>query len=617
MSNGNGSMAWNRLTVDDIQKCDGHTITIDVETTGLHFWNCHIIGVGLHVPTLGLSGYIPTLTPTERLEVVAAVNQLGGKPNTVLVGHNMKFEMHFLNFSEQLKERVKIHDTTSLVHLLDSRYKKNLAECERIFLRGSSKKSYSMMVPKSQKSKIWEWPLDVVAPYCVNDCIVEHKLYETLVPQIQEMDLWDLFKKDMAYLKVLHSAEQWGMKIDVPFVQEAREAMDEHVLALEQDLYDMVGYKFNWRSPQQLSKALYDDMGVKRPKNPFADADGVDRSKFAGRLYSGPMTSTFLLMEKVKHPAGGIVSQLREAAILGNTLGKWLKLRDEDDIIHPNFNLTGTRTSRLSCSEPNVQNVASQFRTKQTQSVYSGEDGAFREKEYNLRHAFIARPGYVHVSTDYSQMEIRMFGLLSRDPFMLDSLARGSDIHADIAEKVWGVRDKLHREWSKTISFGLIYGLTTGSLQHRLNMTHEEAKRVTNDYWKAFPRIQPWLHDIEIECQTNGYVRYWSGRRWYEEDKTKMYVGANAVVQGGSAEVLSIAAIRLHRWYRENMPSAHIVSFVHDEIISEVPKELAITAAENVERIMSAPDLFDLPWKVASKIGDSYGTLEDISGYEF
>src|SRR3972149_7553828 len=108
---------------------------------------------------------------------------------------------------------------------------------------------------------------------------------------------------------------------------------------------------------------------------------------------------------------------------------------------------------------------------------------------------------------------------------MVKSLASGRDVHADVAEQCWGKRDEVHREWAKSISFGLIYGMTMGSLRFRLNMTMEQAQKLTGDYWKTFPTIKPWLKAVQEECKKGGYLRYWSGRYWREENPMEMYKG--------------------------------------------------------------------------------------------
>lgn len=599
-----GIDASNILPLDALYEVDGQEVVLDVETTGLRWWADKLIGIAVYCPELGIEGYVPTLTDKERTEAKKAIAQLS--PETVIVGHNLKFDLHFMGLDP---EPYEIFDTTVMIHLLDSRYKKGLDKAEEIFLGTASKRKHVTEAPA--RKKIWDWPLNVVADYATNDAIVTYQLMEELWPRLEELHLTDLFWKDMEYLKAIWKIERTGMLLDVAFVTQALNSLALHQKDLEQELYDSIGYEFNWRSHKQLSKALYDDMGISKPVNPFADADGVDRSRFADTgKYNSTMTSTFILMEKANHPLGELISSLRETAKLMSTLKLWLKLKDDNDTIHTNFNLTGTRTGRLSSSQPNVQNVPSFTRSRFTQGVYTG--GVEREEEYNLRNAFVARPGYSFVAVDWRQMEMRMFGIVSGDPFMLESLAAGRDIHADIGEAVWGQRDKVHREWSKTISFGLIYGMTTGSLQFKLNLSPARAREITEQYWGTFPKIRPWLFGTVDECKRNNHVRYWSGRLWWEEAHQHMYKGANAIIQGGCADVLSIAVLRVNRWYREHPKvDGHIVSLVHDEIISEVKDEDVDVVVRAKQELMAVPDLFNIPWFTDAKVGKTYGSLKD------
>lgn len=605
---------WRRLTLEEIAQCSNHVVTVDIETTGLEWWKCNLIGVGVWCPELDIKGYYPALTPQERRDVKAVIGDWGS--DTVFIAHNAKFELHFLDI-DPFEKGWQIYDTQVMIHLLDSRHKKYLIVVEKIVLQTATKKAFYDKAPYGKQKKIWEWPLNLVAQYCINDCRIEHEIFERLKPRIEYWGLWKLFLKEMMYLKVIWRSEHLGIHTDYDFLVHAMKAIRADMESLEEELQDSVGYKFNWRSHKQLSKALWEGMGILKPRNPYADADGVDRSKFADKgMYNSTMTSTFIL-EKAGHPLSTLISQLRESKTLVNTLKKYLELRDEQGRLHPDFRLIGTRTGRLSCSKPNLQNVASSVRTRHLQSKFGAGDGAIRTEDYNLRQAFHAPPGFKFVSVDWSQMEIRMFGLLSGDPHMMESLAAGRDVHGDTAERIWKQRDKAHREWAKTISFGLIYGMTAGSLTHRLGVTIGEAKKIQNDYFKAFPTIQKWLKECIQECKENGYVRYWSGRLWWEEDPEKMYRAANALIQGGCADLLSVTAIRLNKWLLENVPEGWIVNYIHDELLVAVPEEAVPMTIKAMEEIMSIPELFGLPWKLSTAVGDTYGTLVDISGSEY
>jgi len=236
-----------------------------------------------------------------------------------------------------------------------------------------------------------------------------------------------------------------------------------------------------------------------------------------------------------------------------------------------------------------------------------------RTDEYNLRKAIIPRPGNIFLSVDYKQMEMRMFGILSKDPFMLDALLAGKDVHLEIAIKVWGdcgyEANMIHREWSKTISFGLIYGMTLGSLQFKLNMTKLQAAKVTDQYWAQFPRIKPWMQEIIESCKMNGYLRYWSGRLWREDNPIDMYKGCNAIIQGGCADLLSIAAMRVDEWCKSLGDDFNLVNLVHDETITEIPIDQLLTSARKISAIMEVPDLMGIPFATDCKVGNSYGDM--------
>ena len=211
-------------------------------------------------------------------------------------------------------------------------------------------------------------------------------------------------------------------------------------------------------------------------------------------------------------------------------------------------------------------------------------------------------------------MEMRKFGILAHDQFMLDALARGEDIHAFVAEKTWGEVNKTYREWSKTIGFGLIYGMTLGSLMFKLDKTHAQAKRIRDDYLRTFPRIQPWMNEVIRECARYNMVRYWDGKIWREDNPVYYYRAANAVIQGGCAEILSIAGIRVDNWCKKQGDEHRIVSFVHDELMLEVPNEDVIRSAKEVGEIMEVPDLFEIPFLTDGKAGPTYGSQEKLFG---
>lgn len=597
----------NYLTLEEIASCSGARVALDTETTGLEFWRNHIIGVSIHCSDRNVYGYFPTLEEQSREAVKEAVKRW--EPGTVVIGHNLAFDLLFLGI-DSIDQKWIIFDTMIMTHLWDSRLKKNLNSACDHFL-GDSTKAEHVAEGKKLTKYIWDWPLNITARYAYNDTRLTWLLMEDLSHKLRGMDLLNILKHQMRYLPRLQRIKRRGMLIDTEYLSRADAVFTDHLQNLEQMLYEAIGYDFNWRSTKQLSKALYENLGIPKPINPFLSADGIDHSKFAhGGLYKSDCTNSFLLMEKVHHPLGDLVLEVRETAKLRKTVSGWTELLDDDNVIHSSFNQTGTRTGRLSSSKPNLQNLPGEMRSRETQSVFSG--GNIRSDEYNLRKAFRARPGHKLVSIDYKQQEIRLFAVLAKEEDMLQVVRGGGDIHREIAKMVWNVGDDLHREWSKTVSFGLLYGMSAGSLQYRLNKTRAESNSIANTYMRRFKRIKPYMDGVINQCKREKYVRLWSGRIWREEDPGMMYRAVNALVQGGGHDLGSVAICRVGEYLNSIGMTDSIVNLVHDEILYELPIDSLQDLIPKLQDMMEVRDILDVPFATDVKLGSTYGDLVKV-----
>jgi DNA polymerase-1 len=586
----------------------GRTVVFDCETTGLEWWRDKIIGIGLYCPEIDKGVYIPALDSMDRLLVETHLREIADDPHTTLIAHNIKFDAHFLKLP--LRDIACTYwDTMVMAHLWDSRLKKGLAALEQTFFGGDSKAKF-----KPAGGKIHLMRLADVAQYCVNDCELTWQLYEMFTPCLDSVGLSDLLVEDMKYTGVLQLIEKNGMRLDIPRIEKSIEVFSNNLNLMEKELYSKTGRTFNWKSNAELSAALYEGMGIEKPVNPYEDEHGVDRSTIRGAgHYNKHMTSSFILLEKAKHPLGLLINDMRETDKLRLAIQSWLKLADDNNIIHSNFMQTGTRTGRLSSRSPNLQNIASDVRVRETQSVYSG--GAIRQDEYNLRLGLIPHRGdNTLLAMDYKQQEMRLFAIIAGEENMMEALYNKTDIHSEVATRVWGEATPVYREWSKTIGFGLIYAMTAGALEHRLDMSREEAQEITQQYWNAYPRVKPYLQETVESCKENGYLRYWSGRIWREPDEGKMYKGANALVQGGSSDLLKTAVIRCQDWVDKSglREQIQLVNLVHDEIVFETLETKAIDFRKELANIMELEDLFDIPFVTDAKIGKTFGSMDKL-----
>jgi DNA polymerase-1 len=599
------------LTPEDILRCAGKPFAFDVETAGLSWWRDRMICLGLYCPLAEggpVAGVILTGTPALREACRENLYKISEVPGTVALAHNIKFDANFLGL-ELWKMPWQILDTAHMAHLDDSRQPKRLGECEKRYLGTDTKHIHLDKMPGGRKG-MGQVRLGAVALYCINDCEITYLLAKHLQPVVNKLGLWNVLLEDMRYIGLLQRMERAGVPMDLEYMAHSHQFMKERLQQKERALWEgsTGGKPWNWRSHTLMSKILYQGMGIPKPANPYADADGVDRSRFADRdMYNKTMTNSFLLMEKAKHPLGALVAELREADKLLDVLELWYHLMD-DGVLHTNLNPSRTRTYRLAAGEPNVQNMPSDVRGRAHTKAYSGDFQ--RQDEFKLRLAIKAPAGMVFDSTDYKQQEMRMFAILAKEPFMMESLRARRDIHADIAEAVWGLRDPVHREWSKTIAFGLIYGMTAGSLEHRLNTTREEAFRIADQYRAKFPRVMPFLKETIDFCKKHHYIRYWNGKYWREDEESYMYKGANALVQGGSAEMLKIAGLRCQDLLDGEFAGAgRLVIPVHDEWVFLLQEEALPEVAPRLAQLMECEDLFDLPFATEVKVGERYGAM--------
>lgn len=644
-----------KITREDILSCKGKTLAIDTETTGLHWYRDGLIGIGIHCPSAGVSGYAHTCIyqedfygkPKKKEEwlgdmdyskskrgrkvkniswvpdkavyakpvqsrinhFLPAVWEICEDPKTVLIGHNLKFDAHFLGL--RLWELpCKILDTSILTHLIDSNLKKSLAEAEAEFLGTKSKRKHVSKADKRFMKSPWMWGESVLEDYCTNDCAVTYQLAEVLMPKIREMDLGGMVSIQMKYLRLLQKIEWRGIKLEEKFCHQAIKEFDKNISELEQELFSVCGREFNWRSSQQLSFAIYDGLGIKKPVSPFPP----DSKNAAAKMYTKTATGTPLLL-KIKHPARKEVIVLKETVKLKEYAEKYLLLKDDEGVLHSSFNPTGAVTGRLSSSDPNLQQLASRFRKYDLDSEYTG--GAERVGSYNLRQSLVAREGYKIVSIDHKQQEARLLAILSQEPTLLKYMAERKDVHLSIAMQIWGdcgeKENKKHRDWSKATVFGLSYGMSPESLQEYYEKLEIDAnaQEVSRQFFLTFPKLHAWFEEIRLQIVHDGGIRYWSGRYWFPEYPEDAYKGINAIIQGGAGDFLSVVLIRANQ-VLESQNWGYLISIIHDEALFEIREEVVNVAAPVLARVMEGEDIFSVPFLTDIEVGDSYGSLKEF-----
>ncbi|MBO5788580.1 MAG: DNA polymerase I, partial [Clostridia bacterium] len=372
---------------------------------------------------------------------------------------------------------------------------------------------------------------------------------------------------------VLAEMEKQGFKLDRAGMISYGEELSQMAEGLTERIYAAAGHPFNIQSPKQLGQVLFEELGLpakKKTKSGFStDAETLEKLKDS-------------------HAIVADILEYRQVTKLLSTYAVGLvSAADKNDRIHTDFKQAHTATGRLSSAEPNLQNIP--VRTKM------GE---------RMREFFITEPNWVLLDADYSQIELRLLAHLSGDEAMLEAFRQGIDIHASTASTVFGVplqqvTGEL-RKRAKAINFGIVYGMGAYSLSEDLQIPPKQAKEYIDSYMASYPKIAHYLENTIAEATENGYTTTLLGRRRYipQLKSTKAVEKAlgrrlamNSPIQGTAADIMKLAMICVDKRLKADVPSAHLVMQVHDELIVEVPQEESEKAArllsEEMEKVVS------------------------------
>jgi DNA polymerase-1 len=442
-------------------------------------------------------------------------------------------------------------------------------------------------------------PIEQVTQYAGADVDMTYRLVGLLGPELKEKELWPLFTKvEMPLVPVLVEMDMKGVTLDVPFLQKMSSQLQERLAALEKEIQDEVGYRFNINSTQQLSDALFVKLCL--------PTKGVKKTA------SGHYSTAASVLEGLKdqHLVIGLILEQRELAKLKSTYVDALPqlVNPHTGRVHTSYNQTGTVTGRVSSSDPNLQNIP--IRTEVGRQV---------------RRAFVAGEGSVLLAADYSQVELRIMAHISQDPALLEAFRRGEDIHTSTAAAIMGVPADVvtpeMRRLAKSVNFGLSYGQGSHGLAQQTGLSHEEADRFIKTYFAKYPKVREYIERTKRQADEQGYVETLLGRRRYfpelQRDQVRGHIIAaahrmaiNAPIQGTAADILKIAMLRLHQALHERNLKSCMILQVHDELVLEVPEDEIDTVAPLVKEIMEGAFRLDAPLRVDVKVGVNWLKME-------
>ena len=392
------------------------------------------------------------------------------------------------------------------------------------------------------------------------------KVYAKVSKELKDKDMLDLYNKiELPLVYVLYDMEKTGVICSEDDLDDIAQETMKKINKLENRIYKSVGHEFNISSPKQLSEVLYEELDLPDLKK------GSTNAEVLGKLVE-------------YHPIISDILDYRKYTKLYSTYAEGLKKYiDSDSRIHTIYQQMITNTGRLSSSDPNLQNI-------------SVRDEEGRE----IRRAFKPSKGNVLISSDYSQVELRVLCSLANEKKMIDAFNSGIDIHTKTAMDVFGVKEKdvddLTRRHAKAVNFGVVYGISDFGLSNQTQLSLKDAKKFINDYFKTYPNIKKYL-DAQVEfCEENGYVKTMLNRRRYiNEISDRNYMmrefgkraAMNATIQGSAADLIKIAMVNAYAEIKKNKLKSKLILQVHDELIFDVPKDELETMKKLIGDVMS------------------------------
>jgi DNA polymerase-1 len=427
--------------------------------------------------------------------------------------------------------------------------------------------------------------------YAAEDADITLCLYEFLKARLEGADVASLYYDvERPLLPAIVAMERAGVTIDAGILQAFGQELSARLEALQAEIYLSAGREFNIGSPKQLGTVLFEELGMPAPKMSKTGAYSTDMDVLEGLVAKG-----FDLPKKVL--------EWRSCSKLLSTYVEGLQsqINAKTGRVHTSYVLSGTTTGRLASSEPNLQNIP--IRTA---------DGR------RIRKAFVAKPGYVFVSLDYSQIELRLLAHFADVPTLRQAFLDGVDSHKMTASYLFGVPyDAVtaeQRRQAKTVNFGIIYGISTYGLATQLMIPNAAAAELIKAYMERYPGIAAFMADKKAEAAEHGYVTTLMGRRCYtpgindRNGSIRQFAerqAVNAPLQGTNADIIKKAMVQIQKWLEVSKIDASMLLQVHDELIFEVVDQSEVRDAliAKVKEIMEGVVTLSVPLIVEAGVG--------------
>ncbi len=532
-----------------------------------------------------LPGQLPLKT------AIAKLKPLLEDPAVLKVGQNVKYDMCV--FRRHGVEIGPVDDTMLLSFVLDAgKHNHGMDDLAKLYLGQETIKFSDVAGSGAKRVSFDKVPIDKARDYAAEDADVTLQLWARFKPRLATEHMVGLYETiERPLIPVLLGMETAGIKIDAPRLRTLSAEFEKRMLELEQEIHKIAGRPFNVGSPKQLGEILFDEQnlpGGKRNKNGSWATDVSILEDLAAQGHALPVK----------------IMEHRQISKLKGTYTDALvrELDAKTGRVHTSYQMTGAATGRLASTDPNLQNIP--VRT---------------EEGRKIRQAFIAEQGHKLLSADYSQIELRLLAHVADIASLKEAFARGDDIHAITASEMFGVpvkgMDPLVRRRAKAINFGIIYGISAFGLANQLGIGQAEAREYIAKYFQRYPGIRDYMETTKEYARKHGYVKTPFGRKVhlkYINDKAQGMrafaerAAINAPLQGGAADIIKRAMIRLPAALKAARLKGRMLLQVHDELLFEVPDKEIDKTKDVARKVMEGAATLSVPLVVDTGVGDNW-----------
>ena len=566
-------------------------VALDTETTSLDEMVAEIVGISFSVEP-GAGAYIPLAhdypdAPAQlpRDEVLARLTPWLVDGQKKKLGQHVKYDRHvFANHSIEVQGYV--HDTMLQSYVLEVHKPHGLASLAERHL-GRSGVNYEDLCGKgAHQIPFSQVEIGKAAHYACEDSDQTLDVHRVLWPQLEaDAKLRGIYELEIASSEALYRIERNGVLIDAPTLAAQSHELGQRILQLETEAYEIAGQPFNLSSPKQLGEIFFDKLGMPVVKKTATGARSTDEEVLEKLAEDYPLPAKLLEHRGLAKLKGTYTDKLAQLA------------NPRTGRVHTHYAQAVAVTGRLSSNDPNLQNIP--IRTPEGRRV---------------REAFVAPPGRVIASADYSQIELRIMAHLSGDASLLSAFREGLDVHRATAAEVFSVPvDQVsseQRRYAKVINFGLIYGMSAFGLARNLGIDNTAAKNYITRYFERYPGVKQYMDDTKVLAKKQGYVETVLGRRLQmpsiQNAKGALLSGLerqaiNAPMQGTAADLIKLSMVAVQQALDAEKRSTLMIMQVHDELVFEVPEGEVEWVRTEIPRLMAG--VADLKVPLLAEVG--------------